>query len=308
MAEHGHDHSHDVSTTGHTWDDEDGFPLQEYNNPLPTWWLYTFYATIVYAVIYWFLYPAWPLVNSFTKGMLGANMYQELAAEEAAAKEKRKGIEAKLANLPLEDIAKDNQLWQFAMSSGKAIFGDNCAPCHGAGGVGSQAGGYPILVDDDWLYGGTMATIQETITHGRAGMMPAHDKANGGAFTSSQVAELTEYVLDLSKRSSNKEAAQKGKALFNGEAGCNNCHGDNGKGSLLDTAGGQKIEPSIGAPNLADAIWLYGGDPATIQATIAKGRNGHMPAWGDSGRLSAMDIKMVTVYVHGLGGGKKAGK
>lgn len=313
MADHRHDHSHPhnhedstgVSTTGHQWDDDEGYPLQEYNNPLPTWWLYTFYGTIVYAIVYWVLYPAWPLANDFTKGLLGASMYQELAADEAAAKAARQEMESKLEKMSLEEIAKDNKMLQFAMSGGKAIFGDNCAPCHGTGGVGAQAKGFPILVDDDWLYGGTLATIQETVTNGRNGMMPAHSQENGGAFTPAQVNDLAEYVLGLSNRASDATAAKRGDALYHGEAGCNNCHGDKGQGAVADKVGGQEIDDAIGAPNLTDGIWLYGSDPAVVKASIAKGRNGEMPAWGVSKRLSPLDIKEVTIYVHSLGGGKK---
>ncbi|MBF0158440.1 MAG: cytochrome-c oxidase, cbb3-type subunit III [Magnetococcales bacterium] len=294
-------------TTGHQWDNDEGYPLQEYNNPLPTWWLYTFYATIVYAVIYWVLYPAWPTINGFTKGVLGSSMYQELAAEEAAAKAARQGLEQQLATLSLEEAARDNRMLQFALSSGKAVFGDNCAPCHGTGGVGSQAKGFPVLVDDDWLYGGTLAAIQESIAKGRSGQMPAHLQAAGGSLSDDQINDLTQFTLSLSQRATDQVAAQRGQKLFGGEAGCNNCHGDQGKGSLRDTVAGQPIDHAVGAPNLTDKIWLHGGDVETIKASIAKGRNGQMPAWGGSaGRLSPLDIKAVTIYVHALGGGQKS--
>ncbi|MBF0124789.1 MAG: cytochrome-c oxidase, cbb3-type subunit III [Magnetococcales bacterium] len=296
----------DVSTTGHQWDNDEGYPLQEYNNPLPKWWLYTFYATIVYAIVYWVLYPAWPLANGFTKGLLASSMYQELAQEEAAAKATRQPLEKQLADLSLEEIARNNNMLQFAMSSGKAVFGDNCAPCHGTGGVGAQAKGFPILVDDDWLYGGTLAAIQESITNGRNGQMPAHLQTAGGNLSVEQVNDLTQFVLSLSQRANDSVSAQRGRLLFSGEASCHSCHGDHGKGSLLDTVGGQPLDHGIGAPNLTDKIWLHGGDVETIRTSIAKGRSGQMPAWGGpGGRLSPLDIKAVTLYVHTLGGGQK---
>ncbi|MEO5378419.1 MAG: cytochrome-c oxidase, cbb3-type subunit III [Magnetococcus sp. DMHC-6] len=298
-----------VGTTGHQWDDEEGFPLQEFNNPLPTWWLYTFYATIIWAVIYWILYPAWPLPGGFTKGYLGWSMYSEFQGEIEKGNSIRKPFDDRLAALSLKEIAKDNELFQYALSGGRAIFGDYCAPCHGNGGVGSKAGGFPALVDDDWLYGGSLEAISETVQNGRAGQMPAHLDSAGGVLTEAQVDDLTQFVLSLSNKSSDATAAGRGSALFHGDAGCKNCHGDNGKGSLKDTVDGQPIEPSLGAPNLADAIWLYGSEPQIVKTTIAKGRHGRMPAWSQESeepgrKLDPLAIKQVTLYVHSLGGGQ----
>ncbi|MBF0370791.1 MAG: cytochrome-c oxidase, cbb3-type subunit III [Magnetococcales bacterium] len=297
-----------VETTGHQWDDDEGYPLKEYNNPLPSWWLYTFYATIVWSVIYWFLYPAWPLANDFTKGMLGWSQYKQLDEEMAAAKALQKPFDEKLAALSTAEIASDPKLLAYAISGGKATFGDNCAPCHGSGGIGAKVDGFPSLVDDDWLYGGTLEAIEETIQYGRAGNMPAHLDAADGAFSQAQVSDLTQYVLGLSGRAQDKDAAGRGEELYKGDAACYACHGDNGKGSLIDTADGEPLDPSMGAPNLSDGLWLYGGAPERIMETISYGRIGKMPAWGEGfegfGRqLDPLTIKEVTLYVHSLGGG-----
>lgn len=300
--------THDVETTGHQWDDKEGYPLREFNNPLPKWWLYSFYVTILWAVVYWVLYPAWPLPDGFTKGVWNWSMVQEFNQEMAAVTAQRKAADDRLAQLPLQEIAKDNTLLQYALSGGKAVFGDYCAPCHGSGGVGVKSGGFPTLADDDWLYGGDLNTIQETVSQGRAGQMPAHLKTAGGAFSEEQVTDLTEFVLSLSGRSKDAAAVQRGGVLFRGDAGCTACHGDKGDGSLKGTLAGGPVPP-VGAPNLTDAIWLYGGDPATVRDSIARGRAGQMPAWSGAAKevgrkLSPLQIKQVTLYVHSLGGGQ----
>lgn len=300
--------NHDVDTTGHQWDDDEGFPLQEFNNPLPKWWLYTFYATIIWAVVYWILYPTWPLANSFTKGVLGWSTHQEFQEEMAAAKLQKKPFDERVATLSLQDISKDNQLLQYAISGGKAIFGDFCAPCHGSGGIGSKAGGFPTLADDDWLYGGDLETIHATISQGRIGQMPAHLQAAGGSFTTEQINDLTSYVLSLSGKTADAAANQRGDRLFHGEAGCNACHGDKGNGSIKGSVNGDPVPP-MGAPNLTDAIWLYGGDTKTVYESIAKGRSGVMPAWSNEAKsvgkkLDPLALKQVTIYVHSLGGGQ----
>lgn len=296
-----------VGTTGHQWDDEEGYPLKEWNNPLPKWWIYSFYATIVWAVIYWFIYPAWPVGNGFTKGSLEWSQYKQLDEEMAEAMKMKKPFLDKLAATPIDKIKEDPKLLAFAMSGGKAVFGDNCAPCHGSAGTGSK--GFPNLTDDSWLYGGSLADIQETLNNGRAGMMPAHLETAGGAFSQSQVNDLTEYVLTLSGQGGDPAASGRGKALFMGEAACATCHGEKGVGSLKGMAEGEEVDNSIGAPNLTDSLWLYGGDRATIMETIAKGRNGKMPAWGEGfegfgKQLDPLAIKQVALYVQALGGGQ----
>lgn len=302
------DKEKEVETTGHQWDDEEGFPLQEYNNPLPKWWLYSLYATIVWAMVYWVLYPAWPTVNGFTKGILGWSQYAQLQEEMDAAKIGKKVFDDQLAATSADKIAKNPQLLDYAMSGGKAIFGDNCAPCHGSAGS-SDAPGFPNLVDDDWIFGGTLAQIEETIQNGRMGTMPAHLEGAGGGFSAEQVSQLTEYVLKLSSLDHDAPGAELGGKLFHGDAGCNNCHGDNGQGSLRGKVGGEEIDDTIGAVNLSDTLWLYAADRKSVYETIAKGRTGRMPAWGAGfkgfGRkLDPLAIKQVTLYVHGLGGGQ----
>ena len=297
-----------VETTGHQWDDEEGYPLQELNNPLPTWWLYSFYATIIYAIIYWFLYPAWPIPGGFTKGTLGWSQYEQLQIEMTEAKAARKVYDEQLTATSLQQIAADPQLLAFAMAGGRSVFANNCAGCHGAEGSGTTWG-FPKLVDDDWLYGGTLAEINETINSGRSGMMPPHLQAHGGGFSEGQVNDLTDYVMTISGRPADSAATERGKVLFTGEAGCIYCHGDQGRGAVLDSAGGQPLDHNSGAPNLSDVIWLYGGDRQAVFQSIAKGRNGKMPAWGTEAtelgiKLEPLAIKQLTLYVHGLGGGK----
>ncbi|MBF0438507.1 MAG: cytochrome-c oxidase, cbb3-type subunit III [Magnetococcales bacterium] len=297
-----------VETTGHQWDDDEGYPLQEFNNPLPKWWLYTFYATIIWSFIYWVLYPAWPSANGFTKGVLGWSMHTEFKEDMAAVQVQQKAFNDQMERLSLQEIAKDNKLLQYAISGGKAVFGDYCAPCHGTGGIGVKTGGFPTLADDDWLFGGNLETIHETISGGRVGQMPAHLKSAGGNFSDAQVDDLTSYVLSLTGQSKDAAANQRGDALFHGDAGCKGCHGDKGNGSLKGTVDGSPLPP-IGAPNLTDAIWLYGGDRQTVRDSIAKGRSGKMPAWSKESKevgkkLDPLALKQVTIYVHSLGGGQ----
>ncbi|MEO5364952.1 MAG: cytochrome-c oxidase, cbb3-type subunit III [Magnetococcus sp. WYHC-3] len=302
----GHMHTQD-GTTGHQWDDEEGAPLKEWNNPLPAWWLYTFYATIIWSIIYWVIYPAWPVGNGATQGITGWTMYTELQEELDAADVQRKPFLTKLDQTDLAQVNADPKLFEFAKSGGKAIFGDYCAACHGSGGTGGK--GFPNLTDNDWIYGGTYEAILETLNNGRAGMMPAHLDAKGGAFSAGQVDDLVNYVQSLSNMEHDAMAAERGKTLFMGDAGCNNCHGDTGVGALLGSAMGNKLDASVGAPNLTDRIWLYGSDKETIRETISAGRNGRMPAWGTGfdglgKQMTPLQLKQLAVYVHSLGGGQ----
>ncbi|ABK44855.1 cytochrome c oxidase, cbb3-type, subunit III [Magnetococcus marinus MC-1] len=297
-----------VSTTGHQWDDEEGYPLQELNNPLPTWWLYTFYFTIALSIVWWILYPAWPMSESATRGTLGWTMHTQLREELAAAKQGRAVYEEQIDSMSLNDIVKDSGLKAYAESAGKAIFGDNCRPCHGQAGQNNTPG-FPVLNDDDWIYGGKLANISETINNGRGGIMPIHLESAGGSFSEAQVNSLVDYVMSLSGMDHDAAAAAKGKALYNGDASCYTCHGNDAKGSLKGKADGEEIDDSVGAPNLTDAIWLYGSSRDVIYKTIAYGRNGKMPAWGEGfqgfgKQLTPLDIKKLAIYVHGLGGGQ----
>lgn len=277
-----------VETTGHEWDG-----IRELNKPLPKWWLMTFYATIIWAVGYWIVYPAWPTLNGYTKGLFGYSQRTVLADEIAAARAAQAAYRDKLAATPLEKIKNDADLLRFAMVEGAVAFQANCAACHGRGAQGFT--GYPNLNDDEWLWGGKLADIHQTISYGirseskdtRASQMPRFglDKLLPDA----QIADAAEYVLSLSKQESDLAAAARGAKLFADQ--CASCHGDNGKG-----------KQEQGAPDLTDAIWLYGGTKPAIVESIKTGRGGMMPAW--SGRLDPVTVKSLAIYVHSLGGGK----
>lgn len=277
-----------VETTGHEWDG-----VKELNKPLPKWWIYTFYATIVWAIGYMIAYPAWPTVNGYTKGMLGYSQRTTVAAEIDAGKQAQAGLRNQLAKTPLPEVLKNPELLRFASAGGSAAFQTNCAPCHGRGAQGFA--GYPNLNDDDWLWGGKLDDIEKTIRFGirsdhndtRASQMPKYgiDKL----LSDTQIMDVAEHVLSLSNKASDQAAAKRGSEIFKEQ--CITCHGDTGKGNLEQ-----------GAPNLTDAIWLYGGTREAIVDSIRTGRGGAMPAW--VGRLDPVTIKSLTVYVHSLGGGK----
>lgn len=281
------DHS-GVETTGHEWDG-----IRELDNPLPRWWLYIFYACCLWAVGYWILMPAWPLVSDYTRGVLGHSQRLEVKADLAALQASRADLGAKLASLTPQQIEADPQLQEAALAWGKSAFGDNCATCHGAGAAGNV--GYPNLNDDIWIWGGTLDDIRHTLTVGirgthpdtRQSAMPAFGR--DGLLEAVQIRDLSEYVLNFSGRSSDPDAVQRATPLF--ADNCAVCHGAEGKGNQ-----------ELGAPNLTDADWLYGGDKATIVTTITNARAGVMPTWG--GRLDTPTINALAVYVHSLGGGQ----
>jgi cytochrome c oxidase cbb3-type subunit 3 len=277
------------TTTGHEWDG-----IKELNTPLPRWWLLTFYATILWSVGYWIAYPAWPLLSSYTRGVLQyssrANVSVELANLERIRGEKM----AALGSASVADIEKDPALLALARARGKTVFGDNCAPCHGSGATGAK--GYPNLNDDDWLWGGSLDQIMQTIQYGvRSGHPKTHESAmlafgKEGVLKPEQIVTVANYVRSLSglPTAPGYDAAA-GKKIF--ADNCASCHGEAGKGNQ-----------ELGAPDLTDKIWLYGSDEATIIETITNGRAGVMPAWVD--RLDPSTIKAMAVYVHSLGGGK----
>ncbi len=290
MSEHDDiDHVSGRSTTGHEWDG-----IKELNTPLPRWWIMTFYATIIWAIGYWVVYPAWPLLTGYTTGVLHytnrAAVAEDLAKLEAMRGEKL----AVLGKASLADIERDPALLSLARARGKTVFADNCAPCHGSGAAGAK--GYPNLNDDDWLWGGTLDQIIQTIQFGaRSGNDKAHEGqmlafGHDGILKKEQITTVANYVRSLSGLSTAPgfDAAE-GKKIF--AENCASCHGEGGKGNQ-----------EFGAPNLTDQIWLYGSDEATIEETITNGRAGVMPAW--VGRLDPITIKALTVYVHSLGGGK----
>ncbi|HEY0234988.1 MAG TPA: cytochrome-c oxidase, cbb3-type subunit III [Afipia sp.] len=286
----GHDDIDSVSgtsTTGHSWDG-----IKELNTPLPRWWLLTFYATIVWAVGYWVVYPAWPLISGYTSGILGYSTRASLASELANLERLRGEKMALLGATPLAEIEKDPALLALARARGRVVFADNCAPCHGSGGAGAK--GYPNLNDDDWLWGGSLEQIMQTIAFGaRSGHAKAHEGnmlafGRDGILKKDDIPTVANYVRSLSGLPTRKDAdLTAGQKLF--AENCASCHGEHGKGNI-----------EFGAPNLTDKIWLYGSDEATIVETITNGRAGVMPAWG--GRLDPATIKAITVYVHSLGG------
>ncbi len=280
--------SDEVRTTGHEWDG-----IEEWNNPLPKWWLYTFYACIIWAIGYWIVYPAWPTVSSYTKGYLGYSQRAQVNKDIATAKERTAVFSEKIAEGDFETIKADPELLSFALAGGQAAFGDNCAPCHGRGAQGYV--GYPNLRDDAWLWGGSIDGIQQTILHGirsddpktRMSMMPAFGEL--GMLNREQISDTAEYVMSLSGNEQDAEAAARGQELY--ATNCAACHGPDGAGNQ-----------ALGAPNLTDELWLYGGDKDTLVETITYSRAGMMPAFSE--RLDPATIKKLAIYVHSLGGGQ----
>ena len=295
-----------VQTTGHAWDGD----LQEFNNPLPNWWLWGFYATCVFAVIYWFLYPAWPMGDSYTKGMANDIEYttregkvvkthwntRALYEKELQdARVQQASYLAQLKGKSNEEILNDPDKRAYAFSLAKVLFADNCAACHQTGGAG-LVGKYPNLVDDDWLWGGSYQQIETTIREGRHGNMPGFKKR----LSETQVEEAAEYVLSLSGQQQDKAKAKRGEMLFNGEAGCFACHTKAGTGNI-----------AMGSANLTDHIWTvanvdakmsYAQKQEAIKQVIENGISRTMPSWKT--RFSDIEIQMLALYVHELGGGK----
>ena len=290
MSDRERDKHSGVETTGHEWDG-----IKELDNPLPRWWLIVWYICIAVAIVYWVLFPAWPTLNGYTPGLLHQSDRVNVANDMKALAAQR-GVEGvMLEKASLDEIEKTPNLQAFDMAEGQAIFGNNCAPCHGAGGAGGK--GYANLRDDVWLWGGQLADIQQTITHGirsgdpeaRMSMMPSFGR--DGLLKPQEVTDLTEYVVFLSHRAASPGAVARAAPIF--AAQCAACHGPEGKGNQR-----------VGAPNLTDSDWLYGSDRKSIHDQIWFGRGGVMPAW--AGRLSAAEIKAVTVYVHVNSGGSGA--
>ena len=282
------DEATNTQTTGHEWDG-----IKELDTPMPRWWLWSLYATIVWGVIYLFLMPAWPLINGATPGLLGYSSRGAVERDIAEAEAVNAPLDAQLMSVDIASIAEDPDMLRYAIAGGGAVFRNNCSQCHGAGGQGAL-GGYPNLVDDDWLWGGTTEEIYQTVTHGiryeadpdtRFSQMPAF----GDILEADEIAGLAEYVLSLSGADHDADLAAAHQQTFIDN--CSACHGEDGTG-MRDQ----------GAPNLTDGIWLYGGDHDTIVATITNARYGIMPAFQN--RLTDAEIRKVAVYVHGLGGGE----
>ncbi len=276
-----------VETTGHSWDG-----IQELNNPLPRWWLWCLYLTIIWGIGYTIAYPAWPMLSGATTGMLGwstrANIAQEIKDHEA----KNAALVADLLDVEMSTLPENADLNRYAVARGGSVFRAQCSQCHGSGAAGAK--GYPNLLDNDWLWGGSMDEIVATVKHGirnatdddaRYSEMPAF----GEFLEKDQTIATAEYVVSLSSTDHDPALAAAGASLF--ADNCAVCHGETGLG-----------DREQGAPNIADAIWLYGQDRETLIQTITYSRFGVMPAWGQ--RLSDADVRAVSAYVHALGGGE----
>ncbi len=273
-------------TTGHEWDG-----LKELNTPLPKWWLWTFYASIAFAVVWMVLYPSLP----FWRGTTGWVAREAIVGEVAEANARNAPMMARLRAATPAQIVADPEMRAFALAGGRVAFANNCAACHGAGGQGAP-GGFPALVDDDWLWGGSLDAIHQTIAHGirnteddaaRTSVMPRFGA--DGMLTNPQIGDVAEFVLSLSGRANDPAAVERGRTIF--AENCASCHGDNGQGNR-----------EFGAPNLADQVWVYGGGKADIIAMVRNPRLGVMPAW--QGRLDPAVVNMLAVFVHSLGGGE----
>lgn len=295
-----------VQTTGHAWDGD----IQEFNNPLPNWWLWTFYATVVFAIVYWVLYPAWPIGGDYTKGVGNNITYKTSDGKETTTHWNTRALFLKemqdaraeqakyLTDInasTFEQIASDEEKSAFAYSSAKVLFADNCAACHQDGGDG-VIGYYPNLLDDAWLWGGSFSKIEETIAKGRTGSMPGFKKS----LSEKQTSDVADYILSLSGNKVDTAAVQRGRVVFTKAGGCVACHGNDAKGNT-----------AFGSANLTDKIWtiadVNGADSVEAKRTaimniVKLGKTREMPAWKD--RLSATEIKMLTFYVHQLGAGK----
>ena len=279
----------EVGSTGHSWDG-----ITEYDNPMPRWWLWTFYATIVWAIGYLIAYPAIPLVNGATQGLLGTSFRKEVAAEIQRFDEANAPIQARMTEVALQDIPDDAELSNYAMNAGGAVFRTWCAQCHGSGAAGAP--GYPNLLDNVWLWGGSLEDIHLTIRHGirdpqdpdtRYSEMPRFGA--DGLLERQQITQVVDHVLALADLPHSATSAESGAEVY--ADFCAACHMDDGTG-----------DRDQGAPDLTDAVWLYGSDRETVTRIVTEGPFGVMPAW--SSRLSDADIRAVTAYVHALGGGE----
>ncbi|QBY01598.1 cytochrome-c oxidase, cbb3-type subunit III [Rhodophyticola sp. CCM32] len=281
----------DPETTGHSWDG-----IKEFNNPLPRWWLWTFYGCIFWGLIYTIAYPAWPLIQGATPGILGYSTRAEVAEDIQSFDAANASVLARMEEVELAAITPgDNpDLYSYAIQGGAATFATWCSQCHGSGAAGVQASGYPNLLDDDWLWGGTIDDIHFTVSHGirneddpdaRYSEMTAFE----GILTDEEIASVVQYVRNISNQEADATLAAAGETVFLDN--CAACH--------LDDATGDRF---LGAPNLTDAIWLYGGDEVALEETVRHARFGVMPNWNT--RLSEAEIRSVAVYVHSLGGGE----
>lgn len=273
------------NNTGHFWDDN----LRELANPVPRWWMIGFWASIIWVIVYSLIYPTWPTLDSFTKGLTGWTQISEYQKGVEEVEALRAEFEEKIAGMSASDILADEGLSAYTEASAKVLFGDNCAGCHGSAGQGGP--GYPVLVDDNWIWGGTVENIEQTIVLGRKPIMTAY----GGILKPEEIDELAQAIVERKPMST---------PLFL-QKGCIACHGMDGKGMSV-----------LGSANLTDAIYRFmpEGEQTlldSVKYTIAFGvndpnspsaRQAEMPKFGD--RLSKEEIKKLTVYVHKFGGGQ----
>lgn len=296
------DHLSGVETTGHEWDG-----IKELNNPLPRWWLWVFYITIIWSIGYWIVYPSWPTltgegVRGGTRGTAGWTQYSQLEQSQAEIMARRDAYLIQFQAANNQQALDDPALYNFAMVGGSAAFKDNCATCHGSGGGGAP--GYPNLNDDDWLWGGRLSEIYQTIKFGvrvhdqaRMSMMPNYNDI----LQAEEIDAVAQYVSGLSAGTSRRldeslyanyyDTLSLGAQIYGDQ--CAACHGLDGAGNT-----------DLGAPNLADAIWLKSrdGSAAAIAAQVKQAQHGLMPAWVD--RLDETTLRQLAIYVHELGGGE----
>ncbi|MCG6862723.1 MAG: cytochrome-c oxidase, cbb3-type subunit III [Chromatiaceae bacterium] len=287
------------NNTGHFWDDN----LRELNNPAPRWWMIGFWASILWWIGYGILFPMWPTLSGNTKGILGWSQIQEYDEGVAQVTDVRAPFEEQIAGMTAEAIMADPGLTQYTLASAKVLFGDYCSACHGSGGQGNP--GFPVLADDDWLYGGTPAKLAETLQMGRKGAMTAHKDL----LTEGEVDTLANWVVALNE---GRKGSDEGWNLFNTK-GCTACHGADADGAVVKGPNGEVVV-TVGAANLTDGIWrfepggyesakhtiLYGVNQPGVEGT----RDAVMPAFGQTGKLDEQEIKKLVVYVHQLGGGQ----
>lgn len=290
------DEKSDVETTGHSWDG-----IEEYNNPLPKWWLYIFYATIIWGIGYTIAFPAWPMIKGATPGLLGWSTRANVAADIAKVEEQNAELTSALETADLTTLKDNPELYSFAVNAGESVFAAHCSQCHGAGAAGVQGLGYPNLQDDDWLWGGAVddeaGTINEiaySIAHGiRNDEDPdarwSQMTAFGDILSKDETDAVVAYVRSISGQEHDAAQAEAGAEIY--EINCAACHAEDGTGDIYQ-----------GAPNLTDAIWLYGGSEEKIRESVVNARFGVMPPWLE--RLGAAEVNAVATYVHQLGGGK----
>ena len=290
----------DEGNTGHIWDED----LRELDNPPPLWWMLSFYAGFFMIIFYTLYYPTIPLTDSFTKGLAGWSQYGEYKEDfEVLNKWREKKFseeEEKLAAMSVSEILADGELRTYAVKTSKMLFGDYCAACHGAGGQGNP--NFPVLADDDWLFGGKADAIEYSIKNGRVGSMPA--KGLLGNLTEEDMSSLADYVIALSEGRGDDSSVAAGKAAYT-KGMCMACHGPTGK----------PFGPT-GAANLTDQAWRFSSDKQEIMNVIKYGVNvkkdGHliahtknaiMPSFKERLPNAEVNIKRLAVYVHQLGGG-----